>query len=390
MTNIPFSKVECSGNELKYVREVLESGWLTTAGKCQEFERQFARRVGGRHACAVNSATAALHLAAEAVGIGPGDTVFVPTMTFTATAEIIRYLGADPVFVDVEYGSCLITPAILEEAAQQHPGAKAVILVHFGGHAADMEGILEVCRRHGLALIEDAAHAFPSRYRGRMIGSFGKATCFSFYANKTITTGEGGMLVTDDDALYQRVKVMRLHGINRDVWGRFTEGGARWEYDVVAPGFKYNMPDLNAAIGLAQLENADVFRAERQRCAEYYLRHLGGIPGLDLPRCRIPHEDHSWHLFWVNLLPEASVGRNALIETLNAAGIGTSTHYKPLHRMTYYRERYGLRPETFPQAERHWLGTISLPVYPSLSQASLATICTTIRSALGVDPCSGN
>jgi len=315
--NIPFAKVDCSGHELAYLTEVLQSGWLTTAGKCAEFEKRFAEAVGAKYACAVNSCTAALHLAVEALGIGPGDQVFVPTLTFTASAEVIRYMGADPVFLDVEYGTCLLTPEILEAAIQAHPGVKALMLVHFGGQAAEMgslqsavavssgeeevldqgqlpaangqrqTGILDLCRRHGIRVIEDAAHAFPTRHNGRMIGIFGDVTCFSFYANKTITTGEGGMLCTDDEAIYTRVKCMRLHGINRDIWDRFTSQKADWEYDVIAPGFKYNLPDIAAAIGLAQLERAEEFRRERQRCAEHYDQHLVGVKGIDLPvrRC---------------------------------------------------------------------------------------------------------
>jgi dTDP-4-amino-4,6-dideoxygalactose transaminase len=402
---IPFSKVDCSGNELAYVTEVLKSGWLTTAGKCMEFEKRFAERVGGKYACAVNSATAALHLACEAAGIGPGDKVFVPTMTFTASAEVIRYLGADPVFLDVEYGTCLVTPEILEAAIARHPDAKALMLVHFGGQAAEMggegkaesgkqkaeerkrkpdsnAGILDVCRTHGLKVIQDAAHAFPTRHDGRMIGSFPDVTCFSFYANKTITTGEGGMLVTDDEAIYKRAKVMRLHGINRDIWDRFTAKKANWEYDVVAPGFKYNLPDVAAAIGLAQLERADEFRQERQRCAEFYYKGLAGIPCLDLPVCHGPHEDHSWHLFCVVLNEKCPVERNQFIDLLNEAGIGTSVHYKPLHRMTYYRDRYGLKPEDYPNAERHWRGVVTLPVYPGLKNEELAYVCETVRKLL--------
>jgi len=375
MHRIPFAKVDCTGNELKYVREVIESGWLTTASKCLEFERLFADKVGSRYACAVNSATAALHLAVEALGIKNGDKVFVPTMTFTATAEVIRYVGADPVFLDVEYGTCLVSPQILEEGCKRCPQAKTLILVHFGGQSADMDGIRNVCQRYGLRLIEDAAHAFPAKYNGQMIGSFGDATCFSFYANKTITTGEGGMLVTDDDAMFQRAKVMRLHGINRDIWNRFTAKNVNWEYDVVAPGYKYNLPDLAAAIGLAQLERADMFRRERQRCAEFYTQHLSAIEGVDLPLCKVPHDDHAWHLFWVVINTRSKMDRVHCMEFLNEAGIGTSVHYKPLHRMTYYRQRYSLQPSDYPNAERHWQGVVSLPIYPSLSNDELMYIC---------------
>lgn len=379
---IPFSKIDCSGNELKYVQEVLESGWLTTASKCAEFEKRIAEKVGAKYACAVNSATAALHLAAEAIGISSGDKVFVPTMTFTASAEVIRYLGADPVFLDVEYGTNLVTPDILEAATKQHPDVKALVLVHYGGQACDMEGILNICRSHGLRLIEDAAHSFPTRYKGRLIGSFGDATCFSFYANKTITTGEGGMLLTDDEAIFTRVKTMRLHGINRDIWDRFTTQKVDWEYDVVAPGFKYNLPDVAAAIGLAQLERAEAFRDERDRCARHYFRELADLACLDLPLTHGQMNEHSWHLFPIVLKAEAPIDRNHFIERMNEKGIGLSVHYKPLHRMTYYREQYQLRPEAFPNAERTWQGTVSLPIYPSLSSEELGYICHVMHEIL--------
>jgi len=388
---VPFFRFTPGGHEQEYVRQVIASGWLTTAGKTLEFEKAFAQQVGAKYACAVNSCTAALHLAAEAVGIGPGDKVLVPTMTFTATAEVIRYLGADPVFVDVAYGSCLLTPAILEQALAQQPDIKAAMVVHFGGQAAQLTdvqpatapGILSLCRARGIKVIEDAAHAFPTRHHGRMVGSFGDISCFSFYANKTITTGEGGMLTTEDEAIYKRVKTMRLHGINRDIWDRFTAAKSNWEYDVVAPGFKYNMPDINAAIGLAQLERADFLRQERQRCLEYYFKHLAGNPFLDLPVITGSLSEHSGHLFWIVLKPSAPLSRNALIEKLNEAGVGTSVHYKPLHRMTYYREKYQLKPEDYPQAERHWQGVVTLPVYPSMSEAELAYVVTSINQALG-------
>ena len=224
---IPFAKVPVCGNELKYLKEVLDSGWLTTASKAAIFEQKFAEYIGAKYACAVNSCTAALHLGIDALGVKAGEKVFVQSMTFTASAEVIRYLGAHPVFLDIEYGSNLITPEILKEAIKNNPDVKYIIIVHYGGQAAQMtsengEGILDICQSHGIRILEDAAHAFPSRLNGRMVGSFGDITCFSFYANKTITTGEGGMLVTNNKEIYQRVKTMRLHGINRDIWDRFT------------------------------------------------------------------------------------------------------------------------------------------------------------------------
>ncbi|MEW6185160.1 MAG: DegT/DnrJ/EryC1/StrS family aminotransferase, partial [Thermodesulfobacteriota bacterium] len=314
MNQIPFARVVCDGNELTYLKEVLESGWLTTAGKTHRFEEAFASFVGTRHALAVNSCTAALHLALEALGVGPGDRVLVPTMTFTATAEVVRYLGADPVFLDVEYGSCLITPEMVKEAILQHPQAKVLIPVHYGGQAVDLirddgEGILDLCRKNGLRVVEDAAHAFPARCNGQLIGSLGEVACFSFYANKTITTGEGGMLVIADQGVADRVKTMRLHGINRDVWERYTSGKGSWEYDVVAPGFKYNMPDVAAAIGLAQLERAEALRQERERCARFYLERLSDIDCIDLPLVHVPLPDHAWHLFHLVVKDTAPVTR---------------------------------------------------------------------------------
>jgi dTDP-4-amino-4,6-dideoxygalactose transaminase len=386
---IPFARVTCDGNEMKYLREVVESGWLTTAGKTFDLEKRFGEAVGARYACAVNSCTAALHLALEALGVRPGERVFVPTMTFTASAEIIRYLDAHPVFLDVEPGTNLITAEILAEAVRKHPGVRTLVVVHYGGQAVQMlrsggeEGILDFCRRNGIRVVEDAAHAFPSRLGGRMVGSLGDATCFSFYANKTITTGEGGMLTTDDASIAERARIMRLHGMDRDVWSRFTSDKPSWEYDIVAPGFKYNLPDINAAIGLAQLERAWELRAERERCARHYFGALKSVPGLELPVLRVPVEDHAWHLFPIRIRPEARVGRDELIEKLAERGIGASVHYKPLHRMTYYRRAYDLKPEDFPNAERFWQGCLSLPIYPSLKDEELDCVCGALEDILG-------
>jgi len=380
MLKIPFSKVTINGNELKYITEVLESGWLTTAGKSFEFEKLFAQKVNAKYACAVNSCTAALHLGLEALGVGAGDKVFVPAMTFTASAEIVRYLGADPVLLDVEYGTTLLTPSILEKAIKEKPDVKFLVVVHFGGHAAEMvnsshTGISNICKKHGIKIIEDAAHAFPASINGRMIGNIGDITCFSFYANKTITTGEGGMLTTDDEEIFRRVKIMRLHGINRDVWDRFTSDKPSWEYDVVAPGYKYNMPDVNAAIGLAQLEQAENFKNERIRVAEYYNKNLSSCEWIDLPVCKVGINEHAWHLYPIILNEKSKTPRNIFIEKLSSAGIGTSVHYKPLYRMTYYRETYNLNPENFPTSEKIWKGNVSLPIFPELTEEELEYVC---------------
>ena len=386
---VPYCRVACDGNEAAYVREVLAGGWLTTGSRTFELERRFAEAVGARHAVAVNSCTAALHLALEALGVKPGEEVFVPTMTFTASAEVIRYLGAHPVFLDVEYGTSLLTPGILLEAIAKHPAARTLVVVHYGGQAAPMfgrdgrEGLLDICRKRGIRVVEDAAHAFPARCGDAMVGAIGDATCFSFYANKTITTGEGGMLTTDDEALARRARTMRLHGIDRDVWDRFTADRPSWEYDVVAPGFKYNMPDINAAVGLAQLERAEDFHKARLRCAGHYLDALAGLAALDLPVTRVALEDHAWHLFPVVVKPEAPVGRDRCVELLAERGVGTSVHYKPLHRMSYYRNTYGLEPEDYPNAERTWRGTLSLPIFPSLADHELRYVSDQLVDILG-------
>jgi len=387
MKKIPFSKVVCNGNELAYIREVLESGWLTTAVKAHRFEKEFAALVNARYACAVNSCTAALHLALDALDVGAGDKVLVPTMTFTATAEVVRYMGADPIFLDVEYGSCLVNQEILAKALRDHPDAKVFMPVHYGGQATpiyspDGTGLFDLCRGKGIRMVEDAAHAFPAKCNGRMIGEVGDVTCFSFYANKTITTGEGGMLTTNNEQIANRVKIMRLHGINRDAWDRFTSNKVSWEYDVVAPGFKYNMPDVAAAIGLAQLERAEFLRKERERCASYYFNRLGELDCIDLPLIHVPMADHAWHIFHIILKEDSPVSRNQFIEMMAERGIGTSVHYKPLHRMAYYREHYGLQPGDYPNAERIWKGCVSLPIYSSLSDEELNYICTTLTSIL--------
>ena len=391
MMQIPFSKVSLGGSELKLIEEVLGSGWLTTSSKTHQFEHDFAAFVGARYACAVNSCTAALHLAVESFGVQAGDKVFVPSLTFTASAEIIRYMGADPLFLDVEYGTGLVTPSLLESAIEQHPDVKAFILVHYGGQAAELTnedgtGIMDICKKNKIILVEDAAHAFPTRFHNQYIGSFGDASCFSFYANKTITTGEGGMLLTNDEKLYKRAKVMRLHGISRDIWARFTDTKSSWEYDVIAPGFKYNMADVNAAIGLAQLEKAEYFRSERQRCAQFYYNELKDINHIDLPVCTRALEDHSWHLFPVIIHPDAPVTRNDFVQLLSNKGIGTSVHYKPLHRMSYYRETYKLDPDDFPATEKIWKGTVSLPIYPDLQDHELDFICKSIKEILNQRP----
>jgi dTDP-4-amino-4,6-dideoxygalactose transaminase len=383
--NIPFFKFECTQSEIEEVTSVLNSGWLTTAKKAAELEDCFKERCLTKYALAVNSCTAGLHLALEAVGIKPGDKVVVPSLTFTASAEVIRYLGADPIFVDVDKDTLLLRKSELESAYKNNPDIKACVVVHFGGQSAEMTGeygIWDYCKANGIKLVQDAAHAFPAFDDYGPVGSLGDITCFSFYANKTMTTGEGGMVVTNDEDIANRVKTMRLHGINRDIWDRFTSSNSTWEYDVVAPGFKYNMPDVNAAIGLAQLKRVDDFRHKRQRCAEYYLDSLSSLDWLLLPKSRVKLENHAWHLFPIVVKEDANINRDILINCLNEKGIGTSVHYKPLHRMSYYRDRYNLHPENYPNTEKYWKGCLSLPIYPGLSQEALEYIVKVVKNSV--------
>ena len=387
MTNIkiPYYKGFMGSEELEEISSVLHTGWLTTGKVTTKFENSFADLCSTKHALATNSCTAALHLALEALGIGPEDKVVVPTLTFTATAEVIRYLGAHPVFVDVDPETCLLNADSLLEEIGKHENIKACIAVHFGGQSVEMvgrNGIWDICQQYGIRLIVDAAHSFPAADVYGPVGCIGDATCFSFYANKTITTGEGGMLVTNSDRIADRVRVMRLHGINRDVWDRFTSDQPSWEYDVVAPGFKYNMPDINAAIGIVQLKKAEYMRRERQKIAQRYYEACADQNKYVPLRCRVKYDDHAWHLFPVVLQGKYAAYRSKVIEELAAKGISTSVHYKPLHRMTYYKEKYRLRSEDFPNAEYYWKGCISLPIFSGMTAEEVGYVCETLAEVV--------
>ena len=385
---VPFAIPECNEDEIREVANVIRSGWLTTASRCAQFETDFAEFIGVKHALAVNSATAALHLGLESLGIGEGDAVLVPTMTFTATAEVVRYLGADPIFVDCDPETFCITLEQIGKSINAHElkaeNLKAVIPVHFGGHSCEIDAILRFAREENFAVMEDAAHALPTKYGDALIGTFGDVTCFSFYANKTMTTGEGGMLCTNDDAIAKRVKTMRLHGINRDIWDRFSTG-ASWEYDVVAPGFKYNMPDINAALGIQQLKKVEYFREKRACIARIYFESLEGIKGVTLPRIHCSIDDHSWYIF--NILIDRDktnrrIGRDEFIVEMTKRNIGTSVHYKPLHRMRYYREKYDLMPEMFPNAEWVFQRCVSIPMFSAMTDNQLEYVIENIKNIL--------
>lgn len=425
---LPFALPDIGEAEIAEVVDTLRSGWITTGPKAKRFEDDFAAFLtrgiesglatkesprdatnhsavnaavnadnatdhsathsGGNpgsspaelHCMAVNSATAGLHLALEALGIGPGDEVITTTHTFTATAEVVRYLGADVVLVDIDPATLCISPAAVEAAIT--PRTRAIVPVHFGGRAADMPSLLALAAAHGLKVVEDAAHALPATCGGALIGTLGSHACvFSFYANKTITTGEGGMVVTRDAALAKRIKTMRLHGMSRDAFDRFTATVPSWYYEIVAPGFKYNLTDIAAAIGIHQLRRATAFQKRRAALAAQYDAALAGLPVILPPRA--PTGDlHAWHLYVLRLTDAAPISRDALIERLFAAGIGCSVHYIPLHLQPYWRERYGLVPEAFPHSQRAFERTLSLPLYTRMTDADVQRVAAALRTAL--------
>lgn len=377
---LPFAAPEIGEEEIAEVVDSLRSGWVTTGPKARRFEQDFSTYLGGTvESVAVNSATAGLHLALEALGVGPGDEVITTTHTFTATAEVVRYLGATPVFVDVKADTLCIDPDAVRAAIT--PRTKILLPVHYAGLAADMTALSATAREFGLAIVEDAAHAFPSTHQGRLIGTLeSDITVFSFYANKTMTTGEGGMLVTRDPLLAARARTMRLHGISRDAFDRFTAKVPSWYYEVIAPGFKYNLTDIAAALGIHQLRKAESFRQRRETIASVFQSAFSSLP-LRLPADPPAGDVHSWHLYVVRL-GDVAVSRDAFIERLYAAGIGCSVHYIPLHLQPYWRDTFGLRPEMFPESQRAYERMVSLPIYSKMTDADVQRVVESVRAAL--------
>jgi dTDP-4-amino-4,6-dideoxygalactose transaminase len=374
---IPFHRPSIGPEELQAVREVLESRWLTTGPVTQQFEREFAAFVDCKYAVAVNSCTAALHLALDAAGITAGDEVLVPSYTFAATAEVVVYLGGRPVLCDSLPGGFNIDP--LDAAHRITSKTRAIIAVHIAGEPCDLQGLRELADRNSLHLIEDAAHALPANYAGRRIGSISEFTAFSFYATKTITTGEGGMLTTNNREYAGRASIMRLHGISGDAWKRYTNHGS-WYYEVVDAGFKSNMPDLLAAVGLAQLKKAEAFHQRRCEIADIYLRSLSHIEEFEMPPTGNGNTTHSWHLFILRLRSKMLVcSRDELVHQLKQAGIGTSVHFIPLHLHPYYRNRYGYSSGDFPHAEDAFARCISLPIYPDMNDRDVKRVVTSVE-----------
>lgn len=371
---IPFARPDIGHDEIERVRAVLESGWLTTGEQVHRLEREIADYVGAKHAIALNSGTAALHLALEALRLKAGDEVIVPAYTFTATAEVVCYFGATPVIVDVDARTFNIDPERVAEAVTER--TKAIIAVHFGGLAAELDALRAIAKPRNIAIIEDAAHALPTRYRGRTVGAISDITCFSFYATKTLTTGEGGMLCTDDDDWAARCRVMALHGISHDAWNRYSAEGS-WHYEVVAPGYKYNMTDIAGALGLAQLAKIDRMRERRQEIAMRYNAAFGDDPAFEIPPFEAP-EDHSWHLYALRV---NGIDRAKFIDDLRERGIGTSVHFIPLHLHPFYRERFGYTRDSFPVATLQYEREVSLPIYSVMSDADVEAVIRAVRDA---------
>jgi dTDP-4-amino-4,6-dideoxygalactose transaminase len=389
-TQVPFYRPEITGNEVEEVTAALKSGWLTSGPRVRRFEQEFAGAVGASQALAVNSCTAALHLAVNALELGAGMAVLVPTMTFAATAAVVRYQGAVPILVDCDPVTFNMS---LDDAARKlsrfrSKGAQVVgmIPVHVGGLMLDMDEVNRFASDHGLWVVEDAAHAFPAAWRRgpgdpwiRCGEGTAAITCFSFYANKTITTGEGGMAVTNDAFLAERMKLMSLHGLSRDAWDRYSRGGS-WDYMITAPGFKYNMTDIAAAIGIHQLARAEEMRRARERIAAVYWDAFSEVEEIELP---VGGNDriHSWHLFPIRLrLTRLTIDRNKFIEELAQSGVGSSVHWRPLHLHPYYQESFGWRPEDCSVAAENWRRLVSLPLFPGMREEEIEHVIHTVKS----------
>lgn len=382
---IPFALPDIGEAEIDAVVEALRSGWLTTGPRVTRFEHEFADALGaGVHAVALNSATAGLHLAMEGLGIGPGDEVIVPTWTFTASAEVVRYVGADPVLVDVEPHTLLLDLEAAESAVTSR--TRAVVPVHFAGLPVDRDAIAAFARRHGIAVVEDAAHAFPCTSSGLPVGTgASEAVVFSFYATKTMTTGEGGMAVTNDPALAARMRTMRLHGINRDVFDRYRSNAPAWRYEVVAPGFKYNLTDPAAAMGRVQLRRAGAMRERRAGIAAQYSSDLRDLPLL-LPPEAGPGSEHAWHLFVVQIDAAAPLGRDDFIAGMAERGVGCSVHFIPLHQQPVWQQLGGLRDGAFPVASAAIGRVVSLPIFSSMGDEHVERVVAAARQLLGPAP----
>lgn len=379
-SHLPYALPTIDEEEIAAVTDTLRSNWLSKGPKTIEFEKRFAEYVGARYAVAMNSCTAALHTALVAREIGAGDEVITTPLTFTATASTIIHAGARPVFVDIDPQTGCIDPDLIEERIT--PRTKAIVPVHYAGQACDMDRIMEIAREHSLFVSEDAAHAVYSTYKGRMIGSIGDATSFSFYATKNLCTGEGGMLTTDDRELADRARILSLHGMSKNAWNRYDKKGS-WFYEVLYPGFKYNMTDIQAALGLQQLMKLEKMQHVREKYAEMYSRALSGIPGLTLPRA-VEGSRHAWHLYVLRLDEnELKIGRDQFIEELAKMNIGTSVHFIPVHLHPYYQKAYGFKEGMYPRCESFYRSIVSLPLYPRMTEEDVLRVIGAVKAIIG-------
>ena len=369
-TFLPFSTPTIGEEEIREVVDTLRSRWITTGPKAKRFESEFATYLQAPGALALSSCTAALHTALKTLGIGPGDEVITTPMTFTATVNVIEHVGAQPVLADVEPDTLNIDAGEVEAAIT--PRTRAILPVHYAGHPVDLDALRALARVYRLAIIEDAAHALPARYKGQLIGGGGNPVAFSFYAIKNLTTAEGGMLTADPEFLAQ-ARVVSLHGMSRDAWKRYDQGGG-WFYEVVLPGFKYNMTDIQAALGLCQLRKLEQFQRRRREIVSQYNRAFLDEPALELPVTR-PEVEHAWHLYALRLRLEAlTISRDRFIEELAERNIGTSVHFIPIHLHPYYRDRYGFTPASFPVACSNYQRLLSLPLNPALTDQDVSDV----------------
>ncbi len=367
---LPFSSPTIGEEEIEEVVDTLRSNWLTTGPKTKRFEQQFASYTHARDALALSSCTAGLHLALICLGVKPGDEVITTPLTFAATANVIEHVGATPVLADIDPLTLNMDPTQVERAVT--PRTKVILPVHYAGHPADLDALGEIAARHGLAVLEDAAHAVGATYKGRPIGSGDNPTSFSFYATKNLTTAEGGML-TAGEQLLERARVLSLHGLSRDAWKRFQRPGD-WVYDVCEPGFKYNMTDLQASLGIWQLKKLAAFQERRKDIVDQYNQAFCGIPELETPVSR-PEVDHAWQLYVLRLNTSAlSIGRGEFIRVLKTHQIGTSVHFVPIHMHPFYREKYGHQPGDFPVAHDNYQRMLSLPLHAGLTDQDVADV----------------
>lgn len=379
-TFLPFHKASIGEQEINEVIDSLKSGWITTGPKTKRFEEKFSARVGAKYAVAVNSCTAAMHLALAAIGIQEGDEVIVPVMTFTATAEVVAYFKAVPVFVDCDPDTLLIDIADLEKKIT--PKTKAIIPVHYAGQACDIDEIAAIAKKHSLKVIWDAAHSFPTVYKGKNVGLFPDIVCFSFYATKTLATGEGGMAVTDNKEFADRMRILSLHGMNRDAWNRYSKEGS-WYYEIVAPGYKYNLTDIASSLGLVQLERADELLEKRKIIAQRYLEAFKECRGIST-LAKMSYGESSWHLFVIKLdLEMLSIGRGQFIEELKIRNIGSSVHFIPLHLHPYWKETYSLKESDFPAAAAAYQQIVSLPIFPDMSENDITDVIEAVADIIG-------